>query len=404
MFFTPQSNLFIVRCVTNNCRLAATGYRLSATGLQVFATSQHRNIATSQHRNIATPRNIATSQHRHLATSPPRNIATSQHRNIATSQHRNIATSPPHNIATSQHRNITTSQHRNITTSQHRNITTSQHRNITMNNLLTYLRADARHYQILFLGTFLCYGIFVLNWDADLIKYASIFTTAIAVQLLGVRWVGGSYTSVKSALITSLSLCLLFKSNSYAVVSLATMLAIGSKFVLRYKGKHFFNPANFGIIATILLTQNAWISPGQWGSATILLFLVGSLGTFVLYKVGRIDIGLAFLLTLLGLQFYRSILYLGWPLDFLMQQFTSGSLLLFSFFMITDPVSTPNHPKVRIFWAMLVAFISFVLTNYYFINAAPLWVLFFISPITPFFDKLFVANRFVWQKQLVTNN
>jgi Na+-transporting NADH:ubiquinone oxidoreductase subunit NqrB len=363
-------------------QLQAGRYRLSATGLQVFATSPPHNITTSP------PHNIATSPPHNIATSPPHNIATSQHRNITTSQHRHL----------------TTSQHRHLTTSPPHNIATSQHRNITMNNIFTYFRSDARHYQILFLGTFLCYGIFVLNWDADLIKYASIFTTAIAVQLLGVWWVGGSYTSVKSALITSLSLCLLFKSNSYAVVSLATMLAIGSKFLLRYKGKHFFNPANFGIIATILLTQNAWISPGQWGSATVLLFLVGSLGTFVLYKVGRIDIGLAFLLTLLGLQFYRSILYLGWPLDFLMQQFTSGSLLLFSFFMITDPVSTPNHPKVRIFWAMLVAFISFVLTNYYFINAAPLWVLFFISPITPFFDKLFVAKRFVWQKQLVINN
>lgn len=265
-----------------------------------------------------------------------------------------------------------------------------------MNNLLTYLRSDARHYQILFLSTFLCYGIFMLGWDLDLVKYFTIFATAIAVQLLGVRIVGGNYASIKSALITSLSLCLLFKSNSYVVVVLATTLAIGSKFVLRYKGKHFFNPANFGIIATILLTQNAWISPGQWGSGTVLLFLVGSLGTFVLYRVGRIDIGLSFLGSLFCLQAYRSIVYLGWPLDFLAQQFTSGSLLLFSFFMITDPVSTPNNLKVRIIWAIIIAYISFVLTNYYFINAAPLWVLFFISPLTPFLDKLFLAKRFAW--------
>ena len=54
---------------------------------------------------------------------------------------------------------------------------------------------------------------------------------------------------------------------------LASFIAIGSKFLLKYNGKHIFNPANIGIIATILITKNAWISPGQWGSNIILLFM-----------------------------------------------------------------------------------------------------------------------------------
>jgi hypothetical protein len=134
IFYTAKQPFY---CKMRYQQLQAIRYRLSATGLQVFATSQHRhlttspphNIATSQHRHLTTspPHNIATSQHRHLTTSPPRHLATSQHRNIATSQHRHLTTSQHRHLTTSPHHNITTSQHRNITTSQHRNITTSQH-------------------------------------------------------------------------------------------------------------------------------------------------------------------------------------------------------------------------------------------------------------------------------------
>lgn len=42
-------------------------------------------------------------------------------------------------------------------------------------------------------------------------------------------------------------------------------VAIASKFVFSFGEKHFFNPANFGIIFALLLTNNAWVSPGQWG-------------------------------------------------------------------------------------------------------------------------------------------
>lgn len=265
-----------------------------------------------------------------------------------------------------------------------------------INLMLTYFQRDPRHYQIAFLGTFLCYGIAMLGWQADLIKYLLLATVCISVQLLGAWATGKPYASVKSALITTLSLCILLKANSMFTYALAAALAIGSKFVLHDRGKHFFNPANFGIIAVILLTGDAWISPGQWGNGATMLFLVGALGMWVLFKVRRFDTCIAFLATFAALQFYRQVLYLGWTTDVFWQQFTSGSLLLFSFFMITDPVSTPNSPVARVVWAMTVAFVAYYIGSYYFINAAPVWTLFFLSPLTPLFDRIFAAERFHW--------
>jgi Na+-transporting NADH:ubiquinone oxidoreductase subunit NqrB len=258
---------------------------------------------------------------------------------------------------------------------------------------------DARYYQIAFLSAFLLYGISALGWNADYSRYVVLLLSCWTVQLIGAYFTHKPYNSILSATITALGLSLLCHTNELWVAALAGTLAVGSKFVFRYQKKHFFNPANFGLIGTILLTQQAWVSPGQWGSGAILLFLVGSVGMFIIFRVGRWGTALAFISTLFLLQYSRTILYLGWEHDFLWQQFSNGSLLLFTFFMITDPVSTPNHVIARIVWAVMIGVFSFILTNYYFVNASPVWVLFFLSPLTPFFDKLLPYHVFSWKKR-----
>ena len=146
----------------------------------------------------------------------------------------------------------------------------------------------------------------------------------------------------------------------------------------------------------MLLTGNAWISPGQWGSGIVILFAVMSLGFIIVTKVQKLDISIAFLGTFGLLLFIRQVIYLGWPLDYFVQSISTGSLLLFSFFMITDPKTTPNHRIARIAWSMAVAGVAFYLTTFKFMNGAPLWVLVFAQPLVPVLDRLFKANPFQW--------
>jgi Na+-translocating ferredoxin:NAD+ oxidoreductase RnfD subunit len=124
--------------------------------------------------------------------------------------------------------------------------------------------------------------------------------------------------------------------------------------------------------------------------------MVGAAGMMVVFKVGRFDLALPFLFTFAGLEFYRIVLYQGWPLDFFVHKMLNGSLMLFTFFMITDPVSTPNHRAGRIIFAVLVAVVAFYLGNYKFIQGATVWALFFLSPLTILFDKLFKNGKFQW--------
>ncbi|MDA8980154.1 RnfABCDGE type electron transport complex subunit D [Chitinophagales bacterium] len=263
-------------------------------------------------------------------------------------------------------------------------------------NLMHFFN-DARHFQIVYLGSFVLFGLVFLSWHEDWFKFILFAVTALVIQYFGQAMTQPKGGAWKSALITSLGLCLLCKTNTYETAILAAAFAIGSKFVLRYNGKHIFNPVNMGIIASIYLTNDAWISPGQWGSHIVLIFLLGALGFLVLRKVDRLDASLTFLLVFGGLQFVRSVLYLGWSIDVYLHQMASGTLLLFTFFMITDPMTTPNHRTARIIWVSLISVTSFALSNYIYVYAAPILVLFFASPLTPVLDTIWQSEKFDWK-------
>lgn len=256
---------------------------------------------------------------------------------------------------------------------------------------------DARHFQILSLSIFLCYGILDLGWNTHLDRILLIFGTCLLTQAFWVKVSGAPWHSLKSAAISSLGLCLLLKTNLLTTAVIAGVLTISSKFIIRFERKHIFNPVNFGIIATVMLTGDAWISPGQWGSSFTTLYMVGAAGLMVLLRCGRIDVSIAFIAAYFGLEFVRAVLWLGWPLDHFLHMATNGAVLLFTFFMITDPMTTPNHKRARIAWAVLVGVLTFCLNHVFILNSgAPIWALFIISPLTLVFDKLFKAQKYSW--------
>lgn len=262
------------------------------------------------------------------------------------------------------------------------------------------LKIDARDYQILFLSSFLLLGIFALGWEADLLKYYVLISACLTFQYLAIFIFNLELSSLKSALITSLGLSILVQANNIYLYILIAFIAIAGKFIFRFRGKHFINPANFGIIATILLTDQVWISPGQWGNFAILFFLIGCLGFIVTYKVNRIDLSILFLASFFVLEFTYQIIYLQWPLDHLTQSFTNGGFLLFTFFMITDPVSTPAHKTIRKFWALAIGILAFILKEFYYIPSSPFWALFALAFSTPFITYFFPSEKFLWKSTI----
>lgn len=280
---------------------------------------------------------------------------------------------------------------------------------------------DARDYQIIFLSVFLSLGIVTRDWTLNLTLIPTAIASCLITQFFLSQlfdfvkslssqesqlypivpcrnaWVEFlSSSSWKSALITALGLCLLLRANHYQTMILAGSLAIGSKFIFSYQGKHFFNPANFGIIMALMFTQDAWVSPGQWGNEGWYLLLFMGLGGIVLKRVGRWDTSVTFLLAYLGLEVIRT-LYLGWSWDVLQHQLMSGSLLLFALFMLTDPRAIPDATKSRLIWAVAIAFFTFILHHTFYLSTALFWALFLLSPLTLLLDQIWKNHRFTWQ-------
>lgn len=266
---------------------------------------------------------------------------------------------------------------------------------------------DARNFQIVYLSLFLCYGIFFLQWDHNIPLYLLTLGLAIIVQTIGIYLTSKNYTSIKSGLITGLGICLLLHPSHWIVSIVAVVIGISSKYVIKFKNKHLFNPANLGIIIAIL-TGTGTVNPGQWGNETVFVFFVGALACIVLLKVGRIDTSSIFLLSLFTVSYLYNCIYKGWPLDFVLHNFKSGSLLLFAFFMVTDPMTTPNHQKGRIIWAICLGILTFFLqiqhtfdlfgVTHYLQASAPIWALFLITPLAFLLDKIYVERKFEWSK------
>jgi enediyne biosynthesis protein E5 len=92
---------------------------------------------------------------------------------------------------------------------------------------------DPRLYQIASLSTLLIYGLFWLHFDISVWQVAITLGVAQLTQLAGTRYFNLPYFDPKSALISSLSLCLLLRTNDLTIAALAACIAITSKFVIR---------------------------------------------------------------------------------------------------------------------------------------------------------------------------
>ncbi len=269
---------------------------------------------------------------------------------------------------------------------------------------------DPRWFQVLFQTIFLTYGILYLQWQADWQHYMISIAGCLLFQYIGDSAMSGKLMKPAefnrwgfSVLISAMSLCLLLKTNSWQISLLAAFLTVASKYIFRIKKKHLFNPSAFGIVAVLYFTDKAWLSPGQWGSGTVVLFGALTLGTIVVTRVQKLDISLAFLITYVGLLYWRQVYVLGWPMDHFMHSVSTGSLLLFTFFMISDPRTSPNHPVARILWAMLIAVAAFYFAAFKWKYNTLIWVLVAAAPLVPLLDILFKGKFFEWKPTLFFN-
>lgn len=255
--------------------------------------------------------------------------------------------------------------------------------------------SDARHYQIAALSTLLTFNIGWLDFGARPLNSALAIGAALGTQVLCSWWFELARIDLRSPLITGLSLSLLLRADDPWLYAAAGVIGIASKFLLRIDGKHIWNPAGFAIVVLLVISNEVWISPGQWGTSVYIVALLSFLAILVLHRARRADVALFFLGSHAALLLARAF-WLGDPLAIPLHQLQSGALLIFSFFMISDPRTTPNSRVGRLLFAFAVALLGHYLAFFMQMRPALYFALIALSPLTLLIDKILPGERFAW--------
>ncbi len=260
-------------------------------------------------------------------------------------------------------------------------------------------RPDPRLFQLAFQATLLTIGVLLRDFSLLPAQMALCIASAAATQGIWLHRLKLKQVGYLSPVITGFGLSLLLRADTLWLHPLVACLAISGKFLLRINGKHVFNPANFGVGLALLFLPGAWVSPGQWGNDLAIAVWLVALGALVAQRARRDDAAWLFLATFLGLAALR-VLILGYSWErgweILSHQAMNGALLLFAFFMISDPMTLPDHPVARRWHVILVALGAAGWQFLHYHPNGPLWALLVCAPLVPLWDRFWPGERYGW--------
>ncbi len=265
---------------------------------------------------------------------------------------------------------------------------------------------DPRDLQIVALASLLAWGQGQLGFAVPPSCIAATLGAALLTQALASRvtrlpapaapvWGMALPFEPRSALISALSLCLLLRTAAPQWNALAAIVAIGSKFLVRAGHKHVLNPTNGAIVILLAFGAPVWVSAGQWGQTALLAMIVAGAGLIVVTRAARADVTLAFLAAWSAVLFGRAA-WLGQPWIAPQHQLANGATMLFAFFMISDPRTTPDSRAGRIVFAALVALGAGAVQFLLYRTNGLLWSLSVCTLAVPLIDQWLPGSRYQW--------
>lgn len=224
------------------------------------------------------------------------------------------------------------------------------------------------------IGSQITYGIL-----EGLSKTALAIAVAVGAEAL-LGWLHGSRRpNFVSGYITGISVGILIRSLWVWPYALCSAVSILSKYVIRWRGRHLWNPSNLGVSAVFFLAPDmaAGLSI-QWGNAVWVMLVIWVFGWMAVWRVNRLHICLTYVVSFLALGYVRSLVtgqaYLAG-----VAPITGPMYQLFIFFMITDPKTTVKSRRGQIFVAFCVAAVEAVLRLFEQVYA-PFYALFLVGP------------------------
>ena len=216
--------------------------------------------------------------------------------------------------------------------------------------------------------------------------------TAIAGEMILGRIFLHKWPHPASAYITGISVGILLRSPAYWTYALCAALSITSKYALRFRGRHLWNPSNFGICVMLFLASDAVAGLSiQWGNNFASLVVIWVLGSLILWRARRFHITAVYVVSFIALSLVRAHIT-GDPWQAEVSPITGPMYQLFIFFMITDPKTTVRSRSGQCIVAFTIALVEFFMrldSSIY----APLYALFWVGPAALLIEMWLDARR-----------
>jgi Na+-translocating ferredoxin:NAD+ oxidoreductase RnfD subunit len=220
------------------------------------------------------------------------------------------------------------------------------------------INLNSRYLPPLLITTILLVGQLSFGLLESFPRTALAIAAALVTESILARFVTGKFVNLASAYISGISVGILVRSPEFWPYALCSAIAITSKYVIRWKGRHLWNPSNFGIVALLILAPD-YISTLsiQWGNTMWPMLIVWVLGLFIVWRAKRLHITGIYVVSFILLSLIRSA-FTGHAFLAEVAPITGPMYQLFIFFMITDPKTTMHSRTGQCLVAFLIALVE----------------------------------------------
>jgi enediyne biosynthesis protein E5 len=247
------------------------------------------------------------------------------------------------------------------------------------------------------LGGHLSFGILESYPKTLLAIVVSILLELVLGRIFYRKWLHPA-----SAYITGISVGILIRSPAFWPYALCSAISITSKYVLRVKGRHLWNPSNFGISVMLFLAGDTVASLSiQWGNYLWPMLVIWALGSIIIWRLRRFHITATYVVSFIAFALLRSWIT-GNPWLSEIAPITGPMYQLFIFFMITDPKTTVRSKTGQCIVVFAVALLETVLRLYQSVYA-PYYALFVVGPTALLIEMWLDSRRASAAKAMVAH-
>jgi len=233
----------------------------------------------------------------------------------------------------------------------------------------------------------LSFGI-LEGWERTGLAIVTAFATEMALG----RITYGKWPYAASAYITGISVGILLRSPFLWPYALCAFISIASKYVLRFRGRHLWNPSNLGVSLVLFLAPDTVsLLSVQWGNVVAPMVVIWLLGSVIVWRVGRFYLSATYVASFLLFSFIRAAVT-GMPWVAAVAPITGPMYQLFIFFMVTDPKVTVRPMWAQCLVVFIVAFVELILRLNEVVYA-PFYALCFVGPSALLVEMWLDARR-----------